>query len=87
MADKTVLETIANLRQSGLRDDEIKKLSKKYGEMGSGYPHDPVTIDFINRWTEKKGALPPFARASWDTNKRILDNQFQSKLGEYDTSK
>ncbi|MFH1239841.1 MAG: ribonuclease HII [Candidatus Diapherotrites archaeon] len=69
------------------RDDEIKKLIKKYGEMGSGYPHDPVTINFINKWTEEKGGLPPFARASWDTNKKILDNQFQSKLGEYDTSK
>lgn len=69
------------------RDNEIKKLSEKYGEMGSGYPHDPVTINFINKWTSEKGELPPFARASWDTNKKILDNQFQSKLGEYDTSK
>ena len=66
------------------RDNELKKLSEKYGEMGSGYPHDPVTIKFINKWTVEKGELPPFARASWDTNKKILDNQFQSKLGEYD---
>lgn len=69
------------------RDEEIKKLSAKYGEMGSGYPHDSVTINFINKWTAEKGELPPFARASWDTNKKILDNQFQSKLGEYNISK
>ncbi|MBS3063373.1 MAG: ribonuclease HII [Candidatus Diapherotrites archaeon] len=62
------------------RDEEIKKLAKTYGEMGSGYPHDEVTIRFIKNWLQQNNKLPDFVRKSWDTNQRLLNERFQKKL-------
>jgi len=62
------------------RDKRIEELSKEFGCMGSGYPHDPLTISFLKKWMDSHKALPPFARHAWDTNKRITDEFFQRKL-------
>ncbi len=55
------------------RDAEIRKLSEKYGNLGSGYPSDPVTIKFLEDWVQKYKKLPPFARKSWKTSQNILE--------------
>ena len=62
------------------RDLEIKNLSKKYGELGSGYPGDEITIRFLDNWMKSNDSLPEFARNSWDTSRRVLDRKFQKKL-------
>lgn len=62
------------------RDREIRLLAKKHGRIGSGYPHDELTINFIKKYLEKNGRLPDFARKSWDTSQRLLDEKFQKKL-------
>jgi len=62
------------------RDAEIERLKGEFGEIGSGYPHDPLTIAFIRKWVEENGSLPPIARTEWETNKRELDRKFQTKL-------
>jgi ribonuclease HII len=54
------------------RDQQINELSRKYGNLGSGYSSDPRTIEFLRRWVRREGKLPPFARKSWETSKRIL---------------
>ncbi len=64
------------------RDLEIKKLAKKYGNVGSGYPHDEVTIQFIRDWLQKHRTLPDFARKSWETSQRLVDERKQKKLFE-----
>lgn len=54
------------------RDWEIKKIEEKYGEFGTGYPHDEKTIQFLK--TILKGGKPPeFVRTSWSTVKRLLN--------------
>ncbi|MEM2204685.1 MAG: ribonuclease HII [Candidatus Hadarchaeales archaeon] len=53
------------------RDARLAELKKKYGEVGSGYSHDPLTISFLRRWVEEHGELPPFARKSWETCRRL----------------
>jgi ribonuclease HII len=53
------------------RDKEIEKLKEKYGEIGSGYPSDPKTIRFLEKWLEEKGSPPPFARKRWKTLSHI----------------
>ncbi len=55
------------------RDARLAELKKKYGELGSGYSHDPLTINFLRRWVEKHGDLPPFARRSWETCRRLRE--------------
>ncbi|MEW5759186.1 MAG: ribonuclease HII [Candidatus Thermoplasmatota archaeon] len=56
------------------RDKEIEKI-KKITKMniGSGYPSDPITISFLKNWLAEKKSLPDFARASWETCKRLLE--------------
>ena len=66
------------------RDRAIKRLSKQHGNIGSGYPHDPNTIAFICNWVKKNKALPNFARKSWETNKNIMNKEFQKKLDSWE---
>ncbi|MFH1225645.1 MAG: ribonuclease HII [Candidatus Diapherotrites archaeon] len=62
------------------RDTEIAKLAEIYGEVGSGYSHDEVTIKFIKNYLKEHSALPHFVRKCWCTNQRLLDERFQTKL-------
>jgi len=62
------------------RDTAIERLCRKYGKLGSGYPHDPDTIAFLCNWVKKNKSLPDFARKSWETSKNIENKVFQKKL-------
>lgn len=54
------------------RDESIRELEKSHScKIGSGYPSDPDTIRFLETWVKEKKELPPFARHSWATAKRI----------------
>lgn len=53
------------------RDRHVQKIRRKYGEIGSGYPSDPQTIEFLAKWVKKEVSIPPFARRSWRTWLRI----------------
>ena len=55
------------------RDAGIKRLSQEYGPMGSGYPSDPATKEFLSRWLRKHRSYPPFARRSWKTASRAAN--------------
>jgi ribonuclease HII len=52
------------------RDKEIDKL-RVYGNVGSGYPSDEITIKFVEEWIRKNRQYPEFVRKSWKTMKRI----------------
>ncbi|MFW3146260.1 MAG: ribonuclease HII [Thermoplasmatota archaeon] len=66
------------------RDRRIEELSRTVGrDIGSGYPSDPRTIHFMEGWLEETGELPPFARASWETSKKLLAKLRQKDLGDY----
>jgi ribonuclease HII len=64
------------------RDARMAALSKRFGELGSGYAHDPVTREWLDNYVREHGKLPPFARKSWETSKDLIHKQ--TKLGEYD---
>lgn len=53
------------------RDNDIAALREIHGEFGSGYPSDPDTIAFLEKWVRSKGEEPEFARKSWKTWERI----------------
>jgi ribonuclease HII len=62
------------------RDREIQKLKEKYKvDFGSGYPSDPMTIDFLNENFDKY----PFFRKSWDPWVKAKKKGPQKKLGEF----
>lgn len=51
------------------RDRAIQNIRKEYEDIGSGYPSDPKTIEFLK--TIPPGELPDFIRKSWATVERI----------------
>lgn len=53
------------------RDRIINNLKQKYGDFGSGYPSDQKTINFLKKWIRTHNDLPPFARKSWSTIKKL----------------
>ena len=65
------------------RDREIEKLAKKYGEIGSGYPSDPVTITYLSSYIDEHRVPPPIARKSWKTVSAILAKKSQSNLSAF----
>jgi len=63
------------------RDDAMDTLRLEYGNLGSGYPSDPITREFLkNLLLEAHGdvsKLPEYVRKSWKTNKKL--NPFTEK--------
>ncbi len=55
------------------RDMEIEKLKKSYGDFGSGYPSDRITVQFLRNWIVERGEPPPFTRTSWKTLRRVTE--------------
>ena len=66
------------------RDSEIEMIKTDIGEnIGSGYPSDPTTIRFLERWILDHGEPPPHTRHSWKTTQRILDKVKSRKIEDY----
>ncbi len=61
------------------RDALIEELKEKYGDFGSGYPSDLRTTDFLREYIKKKQKIPPYARKTWDTIKKIVDEELGNK--------
>jgi ribonuclease HII len=83
-ADQTFkVVSAASIVAKVTRDRAIAALSKKYGEIGSGYPSDPVTIRFLNSYIDEHRVPPPIARKSWKTVSAILAKKTQRSLGDF----
>lgn len=59
------------------RDEEVARmaapLERELGQpFGSGYPSDPVTIAFLERYHLQNGRLPLGTRTSWETARTIV---------------
>lgn len=79
-ADDTFpIVSAASIIAKDTRDDVIDKFKQKYGDIGSGYPSDKRTTDFLRNWVKKNKNFPPFVRISWETTKKILDQEVKNK--------
>ena len=55
------------------RDRMIEEIADRFGaDIGSGYPSDRKTMDFIEDWIRKNGSPPPDVRRSWEPVKKLL---------------
>ena len=61
------------------RDALIEELKVKYGDFGSGYPSDLRTTNFLREWIREKQKIPPFARKSWNTTKKIVEEELSNR--------
>ena len=55
------------------RDRAIRRLAERLGtEVGSGYPSDARTVDFVRRTVGSAAVLPTWLRASWAPTQRVI---------------
>lgn len=70
------------------RDENVKKLAKNLQKklnlpLGSGYPADPVTKQFLRTWFETYGKPPPHVRHSWKTTQKLVKDSKIRKLDNF----
>jgi ribonuclease HII len=81
--EKFPVVSAASIIAKVTRDRAIATLAKKYGTIGSGYPSDPVTIQFLNSYIDEHSVPPPIARKSWKTVSAILSKKSQRRLNDF----
>jgi len=72
-----------------IRDRLVKDIEARLRQtldlpLGSGYPADPITIEFMENWIKQEGNLPPHTRRSWVTSKRLLSKVLTPTLDAFD---
>ncbi|MFA5331417.1 MAG: ribonuclease HII [Methanoregula sp.] len=83
-ADSTYpIVSAASIIAKVTRDRELVKLAKKYGDIGSGYPSDPITIAYLSSYIDTYHAPPPIARKSWKTVSTMLAKKSQRSLSAF----
>jgi len=66
------------------RDRIIEDITKEFGEdVGSGYPSDPYTMEFIEKWIKQNGCSPKHTRNSWEPVKRMLSVYANTKITDW----
>ncbi|ELZ68154.1 ribonuclease HII [Haloferax sp. ATCC BAA-645] len=65
------------------RDRRVEAIADEYGEVGSGYPSDGTTREFLREYVREHGILPDCARKSWSTCADLMAAHKQSSLGDF----
>jgi ribonuclease HII len=66
------------------RDGLIEEISEAMGaDVGSGYPNDPVTIEFLKDYYKEHKKLPECCRRSWKTCNAIIADCLQARLFQF----
>ncbi|WP_010190617.1 ribonuclease HII [Candidatus Nitrosarchaeum limnium] len=68
-----IVVSAASIIAKVTRDREIMKLRKNH-DLGSGYPSDSKTIDFVKLYYKTNQILPVFVRKSWKPTQKILES-------------
>lgn len=53
------------------RDRAMASIGDRFGEVGSGYPSDPATRDWLERWSRREEGWPSFVRTGWSTVREL----------------
>ncbi|MEK6933492.1 MAG: ribonuclease HII [Nanoarchaeota archaeon] len=64
------------------REDSVSELKKQFGDIGSGYPSDPNTKEFLRKHGHRLADSGIF-RKSWQTWKSLFPEQGQKTLGDF----
>lgn len=77
----------ASIVAKSARERHVRALATEYddayGAIGSGYPGDPATREFLETYVSTTGELPACARASWSTCDSVLAAATQSDLHDF----
>jgi len=61
------------------RDAAIDEMAKVHGQIGSGYPHDPLTRSWLDEVWKRERRFPDIVRKSWST----VDRKAQLRMTEW----
>jgi len=76
---KYSVASAASILAKVTRDQTIKDLSKEHGNIGSGYPSDPMTQNWLDVHWEKHRSFPDIVRKRWAT----VERKAQLRLTEW----
>lgn len=66
------------------RDRMISEISEEFGtNIGSGYPSDHFTMEFIEKWIKENGYAPKYTRCSWEPVKHLISASRTTKLTDW----
>lgn len=81
--DKYIIVSAASIIAKVKRDNEINNLKisygKQLGDLGSGYPSDPKTKEFLKQNYNKN---LPFVRTTWESYKKLKNQDKNKNLNE-----
>ena len=82
--DRYAIVAAASIVAKVRRDAHVAALNEEYdGELGSGYPSDPTTREFLEDYLADAGTFPECARRSWKTCRELEADLEQSGLTDY----
>ncbi len=66
------------------RDRMMEEIRERFGtDVGSGYPSDRHTMDFIERWIQENGKAPEDVRCSWEPVRVMLSRRANTKISDW----
>ncbi|MCL2145936.1 MAG: ribonuclease HII [Methanomassiliicoccaceae archaeon] len=66
------------------RDRMIADIQNELGtDIGSGYPSDRCTMDFIEKWIKDNGTPPPHTRCSWEPVRQMMTVSKNTKISDW----
>ena len=66
------------------RDRMMDDIRAEFGtNIGSGYPSDHYTMDFIASWIRENGKAPSHVRCSWEPVRQMLSARANTKISDW----
>lgn len=82
--DTYAVVSAASIVAKVTRDRMIEDIRKEFGvNIGSGYPSDHYTMDFIEEWIQKNRHAPKHVRCSWEPVKIMLSRRANTRLTDW----
>lgn len=77
------LVSAASIVAKVIRDEKIRELAETFGDIGTGYPSDPVTVAWLSAYIDRNGSPPPCARKSWKTVLGMVSTKEQACFSDF----
>ena len=74
----------ASIMAKVTRDRMIADIQKEFKEdIGSGYPSDHFTMEFIEKWIKDNGCPPPYTRCSWEPVRQMITVSKNTRISDW----
>lgn len=77
---KYPIVSAASIVAKSERDRRIEELHKEFGNFGSGYPADPVSVEYIRNLVSNGEKIPHIVRQTWESVSRVVQEFEQKNL-------